>query len=282
MSFNWRGSFLAVLAGACATSRSSPPDLPGEPRPADISTATTGPWSFARASGTIAYRITRSASIEGMADSVLRREVVSNFTHQILTLEPAGEEMAFRAVVDTFALTTQGVVGPAQLVELPVELSGTVGSTGVRIESPANGSCNAARATVATDLYNLLTPFPSRLSKGAVWRDSTSVSGCQAGIPTTATSKRTFTVAGEVAHSGRLLLLVQRADSVTARGEGAYGQHRMLVEGTGVGSALYYLDTISGEVSQLTTSQRSWIKVVTSGRVHSFTQTTNQEFVRVR
>jgi hypothetical protein len=56
----------------------------------------------------------------------------------------------------------------------------------------------------------------------------------------------------------------------------------MKVEGTGAGTALYYLETASGEVSQLTTNQRTRITVTTSGRLHSFTQTMNQDFVRVR
>ena len=153
---------------------------------------------------------------------------------------------------------------------------------GVRVENQSGESCDAVRATVASDLHNLLAPMPSQLSRGAVWRDVITTSGCQAGIPTTAVTKRTFTVAGEIENSGRPLLLVQRVDSVDARGEGAYGQHRMTVEGSGVGGALYYLETASGEVSQLTTNQRIRITVTTSGRLHSFTQTTNQDFVRVR
>ena len=153
---------------------------------------------------------------------------------------------------------------------------------GVRVETPQRDSCDAIRATVAADIHNLLAPMPSQLSRGAVWRDVITTSGCQAGIPTTAITKRTFTVSGEVDHAGRPLLLVQRVDSLDARGQGAYGQHRMTVEGSGVGTALYYLETATGEVSQLTTNQRVRITVTTSGRLHSFTQTTNQDFVRVR
>jgi hypothetical protein len=56
----------------------------------------------------------------------------------------------------------------------------------------------------------------------------------------------------------------------------------MELSGTGNGSALYYLDPASGEVAHLITAQSSQIRVTTSGRVHSFTQIANQEFVRVR
>jgi hypothetical protein len=190
--------------------------------------------------------------------------------------------MSFQVVVDTFAVITQGPIEPAQIVALPIQLTGSLGMGGVRVENPASDSCDPVRATVASDIHNLLAPVPSQLSRSAAWRDVITTSGCQAGIPTTAISKRTFTVAGEVDHSGRPHLLVQRVDSVSARGEGANGQHRMNLEGSGVGTAVYYLDTASGEVSRLTTNQRIRITVTTSGRLHSFTQTTNQEFVLVR
>ena len=281
---SWFSILFAVSTWACATAPGPVAGGARDPRPAltPVPTSSPGPWSFSPASGTRAFRISRNASIEEVTDSAVRREVISNFTHEILTLEPAGEEMSFRAVVDTFAVISQGPIEPAQIGELPIQLAGSLGMSGVRIESAASESCDAVRATVAADIQNLLAPMPSQLSRGAVWRDVITTSGCQAGIPTTAVTKRTFSVTGEVERSGQSLLLVQRVDSVDARGQGASGQHRMTVEGTGVGTALYYLETQSGEVSQLTTNQRIRITVTTSGRLHSFTQTTNQELVRVR
>jgi hypothetical protein len=152
----------------------------------------------------------------------------------------------------------------------------------MRINSSPSMPCNAALTTVVTDLHNLLTPLPARFTKGMTWRDSTSVSGCQAGIPITTVTHHTFRVTGEVTYSNQSMILIQRTDSLSAHGGGAYNQHRMLVDGTGVGSALYYLDIAAGEITWLTTTQNSQIRVTTSGRLHSFTQSTNQEFVRVR
>lgn len=272
---------LALIAGACSRSRPAPSEIHAT-RAADVPIASTGPWSFSHSTGTRAYRISRMASVQGIADSAARREVVTNFTHQILTLDTTDTGLSFTAVVDTFAVTTQGIVGPAQTVELPIELAGTISPAGIRIEIPARDRCNAARATAATDLYNLLAPFPTRLVKGTTWRDSITVSGCQAGIPTTTTTRRFFTVSGEVSHLGQPRLLLTRADTAVYRGDGAYNQHRMLVEGTGTGSALYYLDTRTGEVAHLVTAQNSGMRVTSSGRVHAFTQNVNQEFVRVR
>lgn len=278
---SWLGISLAILAGACARSRSAPPEIHAV-RAADIPTLSAGPWAFSYSPGTRAYRITRMASIQGTADSASRREVVSSFTHQLLTLDTVGNQLSFTAVVDTFAVTTQGVVGPPQSVQLPIQLSGVLSPAGISLESSTNEDCNAPRATAATDLYNLLAPFPRRLTKGAVWRDSITVAACQAGIPTTTNIRRTFSVSGEVVHAGQPLLLLTRADTISSRGTGAYDQHHMLVEATGTGSALYYLDTRTREVIHLVTAQGSQIRVTTSGRVHSFAQSVNQEFVRVR
>jgi len=272
---------LAVLAGACSRSRPSPSDIHAT-RAADVPIPSTGPWSFAHSPGTRAYRISRMASVEGTADSAARREVVTNFTHQTLTLDATDGGLSFTAVIDTFAVTTQGAVGPAQTVELPIELAGTVIPAGIRIATPTKYPCSAARATAATDLYNLLAPLPARLTRGMTWRDSITVSGCQAGIPTTTITKRIFTVSGEVSHSGQPRLLLTRTDTAVYRGDGAYNQHRMLVEGRGAGSALYYLDTATGAVAHLITAQTSGMNVTTSGRLHTFTQNVNQEFVRVR
>jgi hypothetical protein len=274
---------LAILSSACAPSVRRPPaELPPLPRLPDTPTPSAGPWRFNHAAGTRAYRISRNASIEGTADSVSRREIVSNFTHETITLEPGEERTTFRAVVDSFAVLSEGLVGPPQQVVVPVELIGSIGNDGLRIEETSSGRCNAVTAIAVTDLHNLLTQFPSSLAKNTTWKDSVTTSGCYAGIQTTVATKRTFTVTGEIDFSGRRLLLIQRLDSISALGDGAYNQHRMKVESTGTGSARYYLDTGSGEVAQMTTSHLSRITVTTSGRMRSFTQTTNQDLVRVR
>ena len=274
--------FLAIIAAACAPARRPPSELPPLPRLPDTPTPSIGPWRFTHAPGTRAYRISRNASVEGAADSASRREIVSNFTHETITLEPGEEQTTFRAVVDSFAILSEGLVGPPQQVVTPVELIGSIGAAGLRIEETSSGRCNAVTAIAVTDLHNLLTRFPSSMAKNAVWKDAITTSGCQAGIQTTVETKRTFTVTGEIDFSGRRLVLIQRLDSISALGEGAYNQHRMKVESRGTGTARYYLDTASGEVSQMTTSHRSSITVTTSGRVHSFTQITNQDLVRVR
>ena len=283
-SNRWLIVLLAVLSTACSSSRpGAPRELPPVVRPTGNPTSSTGPWVFRHSPGTRAYRISRNASIDGSADSTTQREIISNLTHQILTLDDVGGgDLAFKAVTDTFAVITQGVVGPPQQITLPIELLGNVDATGIRLESAPSDECNPVRAIVTTDLHNLLPRFPSSLATGTRWRDSISTSGCHAGIPTTVVTRRAFSVSGEIEHLGRRLVLVQRTDSTTARGSGAYNQHRMQIESAGNGSATYYLDTGSGEVSQLTTSQRSSIKVTTSGRVHTFTQVVNQDFVRVR
>jgi hypothetical protein len=274
--------FFVLLSAACAPARRPPSELPPLPRLPDTPTPSAGPWTFAHAPGTRAYRISRNASVEGTADSASRREIISNFTFETITLEPGDQGMSFRAVVDSFAVLTEGLVGPPQEITLPIELTGSITPDGVHIADATDGGCNAVRATAVTDLLNLLTRFPASLAKNAAWRDSVSMLGCQAGIQTQIATRRTFTVTGEIDFSGRRLLLVQRLDSISALGEGAYKQHRMKVESRGTGVARYYLDTSSGEVFQMTTSHQSSIRVTTSGRVHSFTQTTNQDLVRVR
>lgn len=272
---------VALLGIACAGSRSGPAEI-GAVRAADIPVSSSGPWSFSHSPGTREYRISRSATIQGWIDSDSREEVVTNLTHQILTFDSTENGLTFKSVVDKFDLKTEGVVGPAQPVQLPIQLSGIVTAAGIQLDAAAGEQCDAVQSIAVTDVHNLIASFPPRLAKGMAWRDSISVSGCQAGIPTTTRTRRAFKVDGEVLHRGQSLLLLTRMDTLVSRGTGAYHQHRMEVGGTGSGSALYYLDPATGVVSHLITVQSSQLKVTTSGRLHAFSQIANQEFVRVR
>jgi hypothetical protein len=78
------------------------------------------------------------------------------------------------------------------------------------------------------------------------------------------------------------VLVVQRADTIHAEGEGAQQQHRMVVTADGAGSATYYLDTRAGHVIHLTVDQNFDLMVTASGRASHFRQTAKQDFTLVR
>jgi hypothetical protein len=282
--------FLCGFAVACGGARSSPP--PAAPSPVPVTPAaqpaapavpSTGISTFKYASGAVRYRISRIATIESAApDSEAHHEVSTNITSEILTLEPVETSTNFTALVDTSTTTTQGLIGSVQPVQLPVQLTGSFTDSSLTI-NPENISskCNTVSSLLAADLRNLLIAFPERLSTGVAWKDSTDVQGCQAGVPTSTHVSRSFIVSGDASYDSRPVLVVLRSDTTRARGEGGLQQHRVSIDAAGTGTALYYLDPVSGRVVRLSVDQLLDIGVTASGKRSRFKQNSKQEFQAV-
>jgi hypothetical protein len=281
-----RWYIISLFTAACSGARTLPPSSPPSPLPTSpvIETpATVVPGgvapSFNYAFGTLRYRISRSASIE-TTDSVsrLHREVSTNITNELLTLDTA-DRTSFTAVIDTFATTTQGLIGSAQSVQLPVRVSGSFTGGILRIDGDATGGkCTPLTSALQTDLHNLLVAFPQQLTTGISWQDSTDVQGCQAGVPTLAHTIRSYSVVGSMSYQERPVLVILRTDSTRAKGEGGLQQHRISIEASGAGTARYYLDTEFGRVVHITTDQALDITVTASARTSRFRQISKQEF----
>ena len=277
---------LSGFAVACGGARSSPPaapsPLPSSPvsQPAAPVTPAAGASSFKYASGTVRYRISRSAVIESTsADSQSHREISTNITNELLTLEPVDRAINFTALIDTSTTTTQGLIGAVQSAQLPVQISGSFTDSSLTINTePAAGKCSTVSSLLATDLHNLLIAFPERLSTGGGWKDSTDVQGCQAGILTSAHTTRLYIVSGDASYEGRPVLVIQRTDTTRAKGDGGLQQHRVSIDAMGTGTALYYLDTATGRVVRLTIDQLLDLSVTASAKRSQFKQTSKQEF----
>jgi hypothetical protein len=274
--------FLAFILIGCSTTRTAPPVEPTPlplPPPPTVTAPSASTWTFNYAPGAIRYQISRSAVIESQSDSVNRREVSTNITHEIVTLVPGDSGISFTAVVDTFSTTTQSLIGPVQPVQLPVQVEGVFADNKLTIKTDSStAKCNPTSSALVSDLHNLLTQFPAQLSQGQVWQDSVSTTGCQAAIPTTSQMIRSYVVSGEAAYEGRSVLLVQRSDSIQAHGEGAQQQHRLTLGASGTGNAVYYLDTKDGRVVRLTAEQELNLTITTSAKTHQFKQSSRQDF----
>jgi hypothetical protein len=197
----------------------------------------------------------------------------------VLSLDSTDQGTNFTVVVDTFATTTQGLIGPVQPIQLPVHSSGSLTDSTVTINNqPETEQCNTVSSMLVTDLHNLLVPFPRQLSSGATWRDSTDIKGCQAGVPTSAHTSRSFVVSGESSYEGRPVLLIVRADTTRAQGEGGLRQHRVSIDATGTGTAVYYLDMTTGRIVHLTVDQILNLSLGTLTGRFQFKQDSKQDF----
>ncbi len=280
---------LLCLSVACTTSpvpHTGP--LPASPSPSaptpTPAAGVQGPWSFGYAVGSTSYQITRSAAIESQSDSGTHREISTNTTHELLTLEPAGgDTIRFTAVIDTFSTTTQGVIGPVQPVRLPTQFSGMFVADSLMFATDSlSAKCDPASSALMGDLRNLIVHFPAQLQQGTSWRDSVELRGCQAMIPTTVQIVRSYLVLGETNYQGEAMLTLQRTDTVRAHGDGAQQQHRLTLDATGTGTALYHLRSTDGHVAHLSVGQNLTIEITTSGGIHHFKQSSKQEFSFLR
>lgn len=273
--------FLVCLLVGCSSTRTSPTvgPTPTLPPPPIVSAPSASSWTFNYSPGAIRYQVSRNATIESLSDSASSPEVSTNVTNELVTLIPTDSGISFTAVADTFFTTTQGMIGPAQPVQLPVQVEGafTDGRVNVKTDT-STGKCNPVRSALVSDLHNVLTGFPPQLSRGQVWQDSVSPSGCQAAIPTTSRTIRSYVVSGEAIYEGRSVLLVQRSDSIQGRGEGAQQQHRLTLDAIGTGNAIYYLDTTEGRIVRLTAEQELNLTITTSVGARQFKQSSRQDF----
>ena len=108
------------------------------------------------------------------------------------------------------------------------------------------------------------------------------LTGCQGMIPTTAHIARSYIVSGETVYQGEPVLVIQRTDSIHAHGEGAQQQHRVILDASGTGSALYYVSPRDGRVVRVNTGQDLDLSITASGKINRFKQSSKQEFNFVR
>jgi hypothetical protein len=278
--------FLVYLAAGCTASTvpsaGAPMPLPSLPNPVPLP-PTAGSWTFNYAPGAISYQTSRTAAIESQSDSGSHREISTNLTHELVTLETVADTIRFTATIDTYSSTTQGAIGPAQVMQLPVQLSGTFANDGLILSSDSvTEKCNPVSSALSADLHNLLVHFPAQLLQGSSWRDSVELKACQGMIPTTVHLTRSYVVSGEAAYQGHSVLLVQRSDTIQAHGEGAQQQHPLTLDARGTGNAIYYVSPTDGHIVRLTTVQDLDFAITVSGKIHRFKQSSKQDYSLVR
>jgi hypothetical protein len=186
----------------------------------------------------------------------------------------------FTASIDSFATTsTQGLISPVQSVQLPAQIAGLLDDNGITISNePTGEKCNPVNSVLVRDLHNLLVPFPTPLSAGTTWKDSVDVSSCQSGVLLSVHTAQSYLVSGEVLHEGQAVVLVSRADTASASGEGGLQQHRVTIKANGTGTALYYLNPVTGRVVRITIDQVLNFRVSASGKLYEFKQSSKQDF----
>ena len=269
----------------CTTAKPVTPSA-GTPTPIPFITpsAAATSWTFRYSPSVSNYRISRSAAIEALGDSGIRREVATNTTHETISLEILGDTTRILATIDTFSTDTKGTIASGPPLQLPVQLSAVLDRDSLVITRnvATSSSCNVLESTVASDLRNLLPRLPDSLPVGLTWRDSAEVDGCQAGIPVKSRYMRSFRVVGEAKQDNLPVLILQRIDSVRAHGEGAQQQHQVTLDAVGAGGATYYLDFNNGRIVRVDLSQDSNLTITASGKTTRFRQNAREDYILAR
>ena len=195
-----------------------------------------GPWQFAPAAGTYSYVIVTDGQIQ-RTDSTAAPRTLPTTTQ--------------RVTIGIFS------TGDVQLVDPP---------------APASGAPCDAAAALATRARGLIPRLPASLSAGATWADSSTVDGCRGTIPTTTHTESHYTVIGDTTIDGVAALQLHRTDTLSARGEGTQGQHRVTLTATGTASANFYVDPATGHFLGTDETQETVVEVGTSGRTQRFQQ----------
>ena len=244
----------SVLTVACTVTRipSTPAPAPQPATPAPSRAPVTvpsapqtarggGPWQFAPAAGTYSYVVVTDG--------------------QIQRTDSAGTPP--RALPATTQRITLGIfsTGDVQLVDPP---------------APASGAPCDAAAALATRARELIPRLPATLTAGATWTDSSTVDGCSGTIPTTTRTESRYTVVGDTTIGGITALQIHRADTLSAKGDGTQGQHRIALSATGTASTEIFVDPATGHFVGIDETQQTTVDITTSGRTQRFLQNVHE------
>ncbi len=233
---------VAFTLASCTQQSAIPPQAPSPAQPnpdqtteqPESSNRPKTQWAFRYSPNTYSYTINTTPSIAQFPDT-------SNF--RIL---PTASETVAIAVTDTGMY----VVSPP----LPESLR-----------------CDEVNALIIR-ARELIPQIPTNLETGMTWTDSSTTEGCRGSIPTVSTAIRTYLVVGDTLYNDEPALLIQKTETISAKGEGNEGQHRVLMTATGSGTANLYFNVLAGSFLGMTGTQTSDLSITASGRVSRFLQ----------
>ena len=168
----------------------------------------------------------------------------------------------------------------------PFSFSGQIDSGSLSLDSAGGAAfqiitaCDSIGLNAVTGLNRNIVVLPRVVSTGMTWTDSSTVPGCSGGIPIQLTAVKSYRVIGETGTPGTIE--IGRNDRVRAVGEGAQGQHRVMIQAAGTGSARILIDRSSGMLSQMEGEQKTDVIVTASGRSQHFIQAVREKTVAIQ
>jgi len=169
-----------------------------------------------------------------------------------------------------------------QPIKLPLHFTGAITSGQLLLKpalpQPDSTSCDNPENSYLNELHTALISLPMRIQAGSTWTDTLSTITCSGSkIPSTVQIVRTYKVRGNITEASRPFLFIDRAEQIHLSGVGSQDQHQVQVNGEGSGSSAIFLNSDTGTLYRLATSQHLDITLLTSGRSYHFSQKVTQQ-----
>ena len=281
------GIIAVFILAACSRSSAGPAPLPepGAQTPTQTAEIPTGSrsWSFVHDSNPHRYSITASTLLELAGDSGVSKETFETSTDFTIAISGEATPVKVSGLVENLKLSGNGRMSQESNQPFqPFSFSGRIENGALALDS-AGGSafqtvtaCDNAGLNAVTALNRSIISLPRAIAAGMTWTDSSTVSGCSGSIPVQLTAIRSYRILGETKDGGPGMIAIDRTDRVRATGEGSQGQHRVLLQANGSGSARILVDRSSGILSGIEGEQKTDVIVTTSGRTQHFVQTVRE------
>ena len=249
----------------------------------DISTNSINSWVLAPSRQPHTYHSTSQTTVHEPSNSTIRQNTIETTTTFTILLDQLHTPLIISGHIDTINVHPHNQPSlENKEFRLPLIFEGELASTALTISIKnsqlTDGACSPFISSVLGDLRAVVIAYPSRLTSGFTWKDSTLVTTCtMGGILTTTKTIQLFRVVGERAFNTTRAILLQRLDSTYVSGDGSQGNHQIHLEGVGTGTANIYINPSVAVTLGVELFEKLEITISNSGRIRHFIQEVTQK-----
>lgn len=248
----------------------------------DASVKSAGPWVLTPGHQPHPYHSISQTTVHELSNPAIRQKSTEVTTAFTISLDQSQTSLIISGRIDTVSFRSQNQLAPDNnSLTLPLLFEGELALTTltITVKNPPlmDGSCSPLVSSILSDLHAVMTIYPTHLTPGFTWRDSTLITTCiTGGIQTRGRIIQLFRVIGERAFNTTRALLLQRLDSTYISGDGAEDNHQIHLEAKGTGTANIYISPIVAITLGVELSEKTEIAITNSGKTRRFIQEVTQ------
>jgi len=272
-----------VIAGCRSTTVPSPVLQPvATTNNNDTSTTSITSWVLTPNREPHTYHSISQTIVHELSNSTTHQNTTEISTTFTISIDQTHAPSIISGHIDTINFHPQNQPSPDNKVKLPLLFEGELSSTALTISTKnsqaTDNICSPFISSILGNLRAVSTVFPSHLTPGFTWKDSTVVTTCiTTGLPTTRKTIHQFKVVGERGLNTTRAIFLQRLDSTYVSGDGIQDNHQIHLEGVGTGTANIYINPITAVTLKVELLDKLEITVTNSGRTRHFIQLVTQK-----